>query len=179
MIYLGIYSFVIIIFILLRAISFNRIRSKAKKALLLIPVRTYIWHIIGSLCVFGLMSLIVYLDVSIGIESYMPNWLFVILVSIVSGVSAYILIVYMFSRPGIYENGVLTHFTFIPFGNIDGYELTFDNNLNINKNIKTLKFRIKEKRYRDPSFEYLKKDEIKIVTTLSMIPISEIRSQEG
>lgn len=172
------YIMIILLFAFLRFGSYQKQKTSCLKSEFIIPKRTYTWHIIGSLTVLILMTMILCADQVFDIETFLPDWLFVILLGIVSGMCFYIAIVYFFPHTGIYENGILTHFAFIPSHEIAGYAFTMENALNINVNIRTLVIYPKKQTGRNPSLEYLVKDEEQLRSALNKLNIREMPSFE-
>lgn len=150
---------IVFIFIALRVKMRKNIVKMRGNVQYAVSARVYLWQILGSAIIFTLLALIIALGIDAGITPYTLSLVFVILVSIIAGICSFALVLYGFTPIGIYDNGILTHFSFFHYEEIDCFKVTYENKLNTGSNTKTLVFKLKEATHNTPNFEYHTKDE--------------------
>jgi len=168
-----IYFAIVAVCIVLRFAMAKQNSKHCEAPLYTSPIKTYFWQIAGMLTVFLAMSGILYFNTKHEIDAYMPNTFFVILVGILAGVCAFSVTLFAFTKVGIYKNGLLTHYMFFEFDEIESFKFSDANMLNIGRETKTVIFKIKENSSNHPSFEYPAKDEKEIRRLLEAYGIVE------
>lgn len=169
-----IYVGINICFIVFQIARRLRITKKCEASMYKIPVWVYRWHILGMLIIFAILAGIIWFNTNQQIEAYMPNVLFVSMTGLLSGLCALCIVMYTFSQVGVFENGICTHFMFVPFEEIEAYKITDSNMLNIGKDTRTVSFKIRNNNSNHPSFEYSVKQEDLLKSVLEERGIHEM-----
>lgn len=164
---IGLYCFIIVVFAALRLWGAKKLGKNCGEKLYTPPVfRTYIWQIGGMAVILAALTGILYLNMKLEMETYMPELCFVLLLGLLAGFCAFSIVLFAFTPVGLYKNGLLTHYLFLEYGDMESYQLQNSNMLNIGRETKTVVFKIKGNTSNHPSIEYPLKDEGKIIQWL-------------
>lgn len=175
---IGLYCFIIVVFAALRLWSVKKLEKNCGEKLYTPPVvKTYIWQIGGMAVILAALTGILYLNTKLEIETYMPKICFVLLLGLLAGFCGFSIVLFAFTPVGLYKNGLLTHYLFLEYGDMESYRLQNSNMLNIGRENKTVVFKIKDNTSNHPSFEYPLKDEGKIVQWLESLGIPRVEEE--
>lgn len=173
-----IYVGINICFIIIQIVRRAKIAKNCAASMYKTPVWAYRWHILGMLIIFAMLAGIIWFNTKRQIETYMPNVLFVSMTGLLSGLCSLCIVMYAFSRVGIFENGICTHFMFVPFEKIESYMIIDSNMLHIGKDTRTVSFKIKNNSSNHPSFEYPVKQEALLKLVLKECDVREMFDAE-
>lgn len=163
------YCFAISLFIAVRLFKAKKNREKCKEKLYVVPIKTYFWQIAGMTVILVMLTGLVYMNTQIEVQTYMPRVCFTLMIALIAGFCAFSIVLFGFTPVGLYANGLLTHYMFLSYNDVESYELVSSNMLNIGRETKTLTFTLKNNASNHPSFEYPIRDEEKIVEMLKAL----------
>lgn len=173
----GLYCLIVAVFVVLRIGALEKLRHTCGEKLYTPPVKTYLWQIVGMAVIFVMVSGLMHLSTWLEIQAYMPRVCFVALLGLLAGFCAFSIVLFAFTPVGLYTNGLLTHYMFLEYGEIESYELINANMLNMGRETKTLSFTIKNNTSNHPSFEYPVKEEEKIKEILQGLGIPQTTAE--